>query len=257
MSGHVTGFLPACPSVLEYHLVAVGVGTVGVEFQTRVVEDLATDAVAEVCGKREFTPCQFGLETSEHLGCGGVADDLVGLGIFRGNLSAAVLCSVIPLCCTGLGVHACPFLEVEGVAAVTGFEEFVGTSGNAVGLDNLDVGVVTVEFLHLVGVVAEGKVEAPLPVVRTYDVTAEGDFYTVVAHLADILPTAGNADDAGHGHHIENVVSILVVPVEVEAQTAVEQAGIETHADGACLLPCEVLVANLADECCGSVVIAC
>ena len=104
---------------------------------------------------------------------------------------------------------------------------------------------------------AEGKVEAPLPVVRTYDVTAEGDFYTVVAHLADILPAAGDTDDTGQGHHVENVVGILVVPVEVEAQTAVEQAGIETHADGACLLPCEVLVANLADECCGSVVIAC
>ena len=90
---------------------------------------------------------------------------------------------------------------------------------------------------------------SPGPVFGTDDVAADGQFDTLVFHLAYILPAGSHAGDTGYGHLEQNVRGVFVVIVEREAETFAEHGSIQTDTGSIGLFPSQVFITDLANQC--------
>ena len=89
----------------------------------------------------------------------------------------------------------------------------------------------------------------PCKVLGAYDVAADGKLDTSIAHLTDVLPYRSNANKTRYRHLVENVACVLDVEVESSSKAVMEESSVNADTRCECLLPCEVFVANLRDEC--------
>ena len=88
------------------------------------------------------------------------------------------------------------------------------------------------------------EVQRAVPADRTQvEVSVQGEFETVVPHRADVAGQGGKARGGGHRPGIQQVVGVLQVGVEDDAETALQQGKVETEVILVGRLPGEVFVA--------------
>ncbi|OAV74443.1 hypothetical protein Barb7_02060 [Bacteroidales bacterium Barb7] len=156
---------------------------------------------------------------------------------------------------TGFGVHACPFAGVPSIAAVARFEYAADTSGGTsnISIDNLFCAFI--QGLYFIAIQSQVEVCTPVPVLCLDNIRSQGDFKAVVFQFAHVPPNACHAGNAGYGNVEKDVVGIFAVIVKVYAEAFHET---EIHADTQRigLFPCQILVADLRNQCTGHFIVA-